>query len=641
MEADAPADTPTPDHHELARAVALLERVSSESIEDARRARRAQAEGSVDLIVESARERAARILRAVGPSVDRVTGAEVPATEAAFGDFTRELIRVRESVDASRDAVVDALDAAGSQVVGPTDVLPPVAFPADLVPPAPPDQPVSATAAYFAALRAVPVPEPDATAIATEPETPSVPVAAATVAGADAPAKPRYEIPWFLVPPTPHPEAAAPEATAPDTAEPEATETAEPDVAEPVEAAAESSGVVPAAPEKPRSEIPWFLNPPPPRPTAATARTAEAAPAVAEPSGDLLPSAKAAAPRAPEAAPDVTDVADVLPTPVAAVAGPATAPAPAVAPAELMPAAKAGSKLRVRRLLARVFRDTGILLIAFAVLQLWGTGLLQSRSQHALRSDFAQAVATAHAQRARAAAHAVSDRKTAVAPVAATTPATGDPVARIRIPAIGVDQIVVEGTGVAELRRGPGHDESTPLPGHTGDSVVTGHRTTYGAPFDHLDDLKVGDRISVTTTEGSSTYVVSDGPKSVSGGVVAPVTGAGTDHLILTTSQPRYRASEQLAVVARLRGRPGAPVAAIAQRSGAAAIGGFGWFASSLWASVLLWGALLLIVYVAMYRLATRWRGARVAIFTLMAVPLVITAFAFLQAIGRVFPANY
>jgi sortase A len=550
MEADAPADFPTDEHNELARAVALLERVSGASVEEARRMRRARAEGSVEEIVESARDRAARILSAVGPSVDRATESEVPATEEAFSDFSKELIRVRESVGAARDSVVEVLvlPGAGPKASTPIDLRPAPSFPAEPPARAPRDEPVSAAAAYFAALRTS-----------------------------------RYEIPWFLNPP-PRPTATA---------------------------AAIETGVTEITPIEPG--------------------VVEPGPTAADQSGDLLPSAKTTT---PNAAP-----APIVPPPVVTPRVDAPAPAPAPTPVELMPAAKAGSRLRIRRILARLFRDVGILLIAFAVLQLWGTGLLQSHSQHQLRADFAQAAASAHAQRARAAALVVAGKHTTVRQVIPRAPSTGDPVARIRIPAIGVDQVVVEGTGVSELRRGPGHDESTPLPGGVGDSVITGHRTTYGAPFNHLDDLKVGDRISVTTTEGSATYEVSDGPKSVSGGVVAPV--AGTDALILTTSQPRYKASGQLAVVARLRNPAARAASTVADRGGSATVGSFGWFASSLWGSVLLWGALLLVVYLAMYRLATRWRSSRIVIFTLMTVPLVITALLFLQAVGRVFPADY
>jgi len=59
-------------------------------------------------------------------------------------------------------------------------------------------------------------------------------------------------------------------------------------------------------------------------------------------------------------------------------------------------------------------------------------------------------------------------------------PAEGSPVGEIRIPAIGIDQVIVSGTATQDLREGPGHYTGTPLPGQAGNSAVAGHRTTYG-----------------------------------------------------------------------------------------------------------------------------------------------------------------
>ena len=73
--------------------------------------------------------------------------------------------------------------------------------------------------------------------------------------------------------------------------------------------------------------------------------------------------------------------------------------------------------------------------------------------------------------------------------VAPTTdaPAEGQPVGEIRIPKIGINQIMVEGTNTQDLRKGPGHYTGTPLPGQAGNASVAGHRTTYGHPFYNLN----------------------------------------------------------------------------------------------------------------------------------------------------------
>jgi len=84
----------------------------------------------------------------------------------------------------------------------------------------------------------------------------------------------------------------------------------------------------------------------------------------------------------------------------------------------------------------------------------------------------------------------------------------GDPVGRLRIPAIGLRTVVVEGTDPEELRDGPGHYPDSVLPGERGTVALAGHRTTYGAPFRRVDALERGDRIDVDTPYGSFTYRV-------------------------------------------------------------------------------------------------------------------------------------
>ena len=84
----------------------------------------------------------------------------------------------------------------------------------------------------------------------------------------------------------------------------------------------------------------------------------------------------------------------------------------------------------------------------------------------------------------------------------------GDSLTRIKIPAIGVDVVVVEGTGADALRAGAGHYRDTSLPCEDGTVGIAGHRTTYGRPFANLDLLKPGDTITLETPVGSCTYQV-------------------------------------------------------------------------------------------------------------------------------------
>jgi LPXTG-site transpeptidase (sortase) family protein len=84
----------------------------------------------------------------------------------------------------------------------------------------------------------------------------------------------------------------------------------------------------------------------------------------------------------------------------------------------------------------------------------------------------------------------------------------GTPVARIEIPALGVNEIVVEGTTSGDLAQGPGHRRDTVLPGQAGVSVVLGRADAYGGPFGRIQELPPGETISVITGQGESIYKV-------------------------------------------------------------------------------------------------------------------------------------
>jgi sortase A len=84
----------------------------------------------------------------------------------------------------------------------------------------------------------------------------------------------------------------------------------------------------------------------------------------------------------------------------------------------------------------------------------------------------------------------------------------GDSLTRIKIPAIDVDVVVVEGTGSDALRAGAGHYTHTKLPCEDGNVGIAGHRTTYGRPFANIDLLKPGDTITLETPIGACTYQV-------------------------------------------------------------------------------------------------------------------------------------
>jgi sortase A len=203
----------------------------------------------------------------------------------------------------------------------------------------------------------------------------------------------------------------------------------------------------------------------------------------------------------------------------------------------------------VRRIVSgtgRVLIVVGLLLLAFAGYQLWGTGVYESRAQQSLRSEFTDALAT------------TTTTAPGSAPAVEIPPPTGEAIAVIRIPRIGVDRTVVQGVTRADLRKGPGHYPGTPLPGEIGNAAIAGHRTTYGAPFNRLDELEPGDRIEVRTLVGSYTYAVREQrivrPTEVS--VIAPTPGPT---LTLTTCHPKFSAAKRLIIHADLVAEPSDP----------------------------------------------------------------------------------
>ncbi len=84
----------------------------------------------------------------------------------------------------------------------------------------------------------------------------------------------------------------------------------------------------------------------------------------------------------------------------------------------------------------------------------------------------------------------------------------GHAIGRIKIDRIGLDIVVVQGTDTASLQKGPGHYKATPLPGQPGTVAIAGHRTTYLAPFRHIDQIEDGDEVRIEMPYAAFTYAV-------------------------------------------------------------------------------------------------------------------------------------
>jgi sortase A len=127
----------------------------------------------------------------------------------------------------------------------------------------------------------------------------------------------------------------------------------------------------------------------------------------------------------------------------------------------------------------------------------------------------------------------------------------GDPLGRIVMPAIGVSEVFVEGTGAGDLRSGPGHYPETPLPGERGTVAIAGHRTTYGAPFRSIDQLERGDRIELRMPYGRFVYRV-ERTRIVPPTETSVTARVDHDRLVLSACHPLYSAAKRIIVFARL-----------------------------------------------------------------------------------------
>jgi len=219
---------------------------------------------------------------------------------------------------------------------------------------------------------------------------------------------------------------------------------------------------------------------------------------------------------------------------------------------------KTERRRRALRAISTVLIAAGVLILADAVCTLvWQeplTSYLAHRTQNGLRDDLGRLSDTPptqlereHLQELRSA----KDRIGFMASEFARGTKNGQAVGRIVIHRIGADFVVVKGSDPADLRKGPGVYDSSPLPGESGTVAIAGHRTTYLAPFRHVDELKPGDFIDIQMPYANFRYRVQD-TKIVSPTDVSVVASVGYDRLVLTACHPLFSASHRIVVFSRL-----------------------------------------------------------------------------------------
>lgn len=230
---------------------------------------------------------------------------------------------------------------------------------------------------------------------------------------------------------------------------------------------------------------------------------------------------------------------------------------------------RGGPLVRVVRFVGWTSVWLGLFLLGFVAHQLFVTTYFAQQNNAALEADAIEYFETAEivpepyiAPGAPAVTHPEDASLPEPVLLVESAPPEHEAFAIIRIPSIerlADGWAIVEGVKRSDLKNGVGHMPSTPLPGQPGNSVMSGHRTTYGAPFHEFEQLKPGDVIEVETAIGVHTYEVRE---SI---IVRPTEIWVTEQregawLTLTTCHPRFSSRQRLVVFAELVAGPNAAV---------------------------------------------------------------------------------
>jgi sortase A len=219
---------------------------------------------------------------------------------------------------------------------------------------------------------------------------------------------------------------------------------------------------------------------------------------------------------------------------------------------------------RVVRLVSNVLIVAGLVALvwSFAVWR-WGdpvSALYTSWQQRHLAGDYSESVRAfersapkvVQAARAPSATPAEIERAAKLFHRKLTP---GTAIGKIRVPELGLKMVLVAGTDSTSLRKGPGWDARTFLPGEGELVYVAGHRTTFKAPFAHIDRLEAGDRVMLDLPYGTFMY-------RVTRSVIVPATdirrleSQGREEVALQACHPRFSAKERYIVYARPVQRP-------------------------------------------------------------------------------------
>jgi sortase A len=216
-----------------------------------------------------------------------------------------------------------------------------------------------------------------------------------------------------------------------------------------------------------------------------------------------------------------------------------------------------------RRVLARWLGASlmvaGLLMLAWSlVVWQWNdplTGLYTRWEQRHLARDYEALVRAEHSRYAASAAPASKGESAAETARRIAREARslrrrvteGSAVGRIAIPRLGLRMVMVDGTTSGALRKGPGVHRQTFMPGEGQLVYIAGHRTTYRAPFAHIDRLRPGDRVSIAMPYAAIEYAVT-GHVIVDDEDLSVLRSPGREILALQACHPRFLATKRYIV---------------------------------------------------------------------------------------------
>ena len=120
----------------------------------------------------------------------------------------------------------------------------------------------------------------------------------------------------------------------------------------------------------------------------------------------------------------------------------------------------------------------------------------------------------------------------------------GEAIGRIKVPRLGLNMILVNGTDEESLKKGPGRDLRTYMPGQGQLVYIAGHRTTYLAPFSHIDSLRRGDRVTLELPYATFVYRVVR-HRIVRSDDLSVLQSHGHEVVILQACHPRFFATHR------------------------------------------------------------------------------------------------